>query len=989
MSKTIRILYIDDNPLDRELVRDALEKESSGFELVTTASRADFETALTEGGFDLILSDFNILGFDGLQVLEAVHAKDPNLPIVIVTGTGSEEIAIQAMKRGVAEYVIKTPTHIQRLPQTIRAVLEKRRMEEVQREIEQQYRTLFETTPIGTGVADMQGNLLAFNDAILLPGGYTREDIKIIGGVAGLYYDPNQRNEVLALLKMQGFLRNHPVEFKRKDGTTYDALLTLTPVVFQGKPCIQALVEDITARKQAEDALRESEDRYRDLVENSNDLICTHNLEGKLLSVNEAAIRLTGYSRADLLQMNMTDLLTPPTRRFFSAYLKKMQTTGHARGLMQIQTAKGETRIWDYDNTLRAKGMVVPIVRGMAQDITERKQAEAELLKLRKAVDTSSEVIFMTDHDGLITFVNPEFTRLYGYSAEEVIGKTTPRILKSDRVKTEDYTLFWQTLLSKQVIRDELVNRTKDGRLLTIETSVNPILDGSGNITGFLAIQRDVTERKRTQDEIKRLKEFDENLINNMSEGIVVQNTDGYFTYVNPAVSAITGYLPEEIVGRHWTKFIPPDQHEVIKEADNQRLAGEASQYEIVFLHKSGKRIHQLVSGSPLFENGRFNGTMAVFTDITARKQAEEKIRRQIDYLTALQDIDRTIASTFDMRPSLNALIAKAVSLLAVDAAAVLLINFSADTLEFAAGDGFRTNTVKNANVKLGESYAGRAALEKRIVKFPNPKDEPGDSFLASFFKEDDFVSYYGVPLIVKGQAIGVLEVYQRSLIKRDQEWLDFLNALAGQAAVAISNAQLFDNLQDSNKELIQAYDATIEGWSRAMDLRDHETEGHTLRVTEMALRLAVLMGISDAEQVHIRRGALLHDIGKLGVPDSILLKPDKLTAEEWVIMRQHPTHAYEMLSSVEYLKPALDIPYCHHEKWDGTGYPRGLKGEQIPLTARIFAVVDVWDALRSDRPYRASWSVEQTRKHILEQSGKHFDPGVIDIFLSGHYEDP
>jgi HD-GYP domain-containing protein (c-di-GMP phosphodiesterase class II) len=141
-------------------------------------------------------------------------------------------------------------------------------------------------------------------------------------------------------------------------------------------------------------------------------------------------------------------------------------------------------------------------------------------------------------------------------------------------------------------------------------------------------------------------------------------------------------------------------------------------------------------------------------------------------------------------------------------------------------------------------------------------------------------------------------------------------------------------------------------------------------------------MGISQQEQVQIRRGALLHDIGKLGVPDQILLKRGKLSEEEWAIMRQHPTYAFEMLSSINYLRHALDIPYCHHEKWDGSGYPRGMKGEQIPLAARIFAVVDVWDALTSDRPYRKAWSTESVLEYIKEQSGHHFDPDVVDVFL-------
>jgi putative nucleotidyltransferase with HDIG domain len=218
--------------------------------------------------------------------------------------------------------------------------------------------------------------------------------------------------------------------------------------------------------------------------------------------------------------------------------------------------------------------------------------------------------------------------------------------------------------------------------------------------------------------------------------------------------------------------------------------------------------------------------------------------------------------------------------------------------------------------------------------------------------------------------------------LEPDAEWFDFLNALAGQTAIAIENSTLFESLQRSNVELTIAYDATIEGWSHAMDLRDKETEGHSKRVTEMTVKIARALGLSEADLVQVRWGALLHDIGKMGVPDGILLKPGPLTDEEWVAMKKHPTLAYEMLSPIRYLRLALDIPYCHHEKWNGTGYPRGLKGAQIPLTARIFAVVDVWDALRSDRPYRAAWTKEKVREHILALSGTDFDPRVVDVFI-------
>jgi putative two-component system response regulator len=190
------------------------------------------------------------------------------------------------------------------------------------------------------------------------------------------------------------------------------------------------------------------------------------------------------------------------------------------------------------------------------------------------------------------------------------------------------------------------------------------------------------------------------------------------------------------------------------------------------------------------------------------------------------------------------------------------------------------------------------------------------------------------------------------------------------------------EKLQEAHQNLLKAYDATIEGWSRAMDLRDRETEGHSQRVTELTLKLARAFGISEEQLTHIRHGALLHDMGKLGIPDGILQKPDQLTNEEWVVMRKHPQLAYEMLYPIEYLRPALDIPYCHHEKWDGTGYPRGLKSGEIPLAARLFAIVDVWDAITSDRPYRPAYTIDQALNHIREQSGKHFDPQVVDVFF-------
>jgi HD-GYP domain-containing protein (c-di-GMP phosphodiesterase class II) len=229
--------------------------------------------------------------------------------------------------------------------------------------------------------------------------------------------------------------------------------------------------------------------------------------------------------------------------------------------------------------------------------------------------------------------------------------------------------------------------------------------------------------------------------------------------------------------------------------------------------------------------------------------------------------------------------------------------------------------------------------------------------------------------------------VYLHEPFHAGQGWLEFFETLAGQAALAVDIGKSADDLQRTNLELALAYDTTIEGWSHALDLRDKETEGHTRRVMEMTIKLARAAGIGETELAHIRRGALLHDIGKMGVPDQILFKPAALTEAEWAVMRMHPVFAYNLLSPIFYLRPALDIPYCHHEKWDGTGYPRGLKGEEIPLVARLFAVADVWDALRSDRPYRRAWREEKVIEHIRSLSGTHFDPRAVDLFLKVLHE--
>jgi putative nucleotidyltransferase with HDIG domain len=333
-----------------------------------------------------------------------------------------------------------------------------------------------------------------------------------------------------------------------------------------------------------------------------------------------------------------------------------------------------------------------------------------------------------------------------------------------------------------------------------------------------------------------------------------------------------------------------------------------------------------------------------------------------------------------DINRTLNLVIENSLNLLNMDAGAILLLNQKTNHLEYIASHGFSKNsTIQNTFLERGKGYPWKSMMDHHLVIINQME---GNQELPQAVTSENFSYYCCAPLIAKGEMRGAMELFNHSSIHPNQEWFDLMETLAGQATIALDNSFLFANLKRANEDLVKAYDITIEGWARALEMRDMETEGHSRRVTDLTIRLARKMGIEESQMEHIRRGALLHDIGKMGIPDHVLLKAGPLDEQEWEIMRRHPTYAYEMLSDIEFLSPALDIPYFHQERWDGSGYPLGLKGEEIPLPARIFAIVDVWDALTSTRPYRIKWSKEKTAHYIRENANILFDPRVVDAFM-------
>ncbi|HVN53668.1 MAG TPA: GAF domain-containing protein [Anaerolineaceae bacterium] len=769
------------------------------------------------------------------------------------------------------------------------------------------------------------------------------------------------------------------------------------------------------------------------MFENMFDAIIVTDLQTqKILYWNQAACSMYGYTREEAIGQSINILHNPEDIPSFEENLtEEIQKNGRWAGEKVFVRKDGSQGLSEiialpiYDDQGR---MVFTI--GVNRDITQRKQTEQALQKnealLRLMLDSLPVGVWIADKRGQVFQANPAASQIWGsdsatqsHQIQEFKGwwpKTGEQISK------EDWASSRAIQKGETSLNEEIDILAFDGTRKTILNSAIPILDEQKNIQGAIIVNQDMTGEKRREREREAILTVSAALRSASTRDemvtIVCQQlddllaVDGIAILVQRVEPAQPGSLEVGAASGCWSsqvgKTIEQDQSSYqaldpahlklvnfqfenslpnpgLPTAENDVLV------EVPLETRDGVLGAVWMVKKAEFSSLEVSVTTAV-ADITAnalhRLALFERTSRYAEQMRVVSEIGHTLAERMDL-PGIYSKLAEGVLKLYADSAAVIIALYNAETetihCTYGLVDGKVINPLELPPIPLVSSRQGQQSEVVRrrapviatdLKKTANTKGNNSDH------KSEITQSALFVPMLSRGKVLGVLQIQSHIPNRFTQEDANLLGLVANTAAVAIENARLFSELQHSHSELSLAYDSTLEGWAHALELRDQETKDHSQRVVDYTLRLGQRLGIPETDLIHVRRGALLHDIGKMGISDQILNKPGSLSEEEWARMRQHPVFAYEMLKSIGYLRPALDIPYCHHEKWDGSGYPRNLAGEQIPLAARIFAVVDVWDALISDRPYRPAWTPEQALAYIAVQAGKHFDPQVVAAFL-------
>jgi len=898
---------------------------------------------------------------------------------------------------------------------------ERRKSEEALRESEKKYSDLTNFLPSIIFEIDPTGRVTFVNRYAFTSSGYTEEDFRS-GVFAADMVIPEDRSRLIETVQGLMALKSLPPKeytLVRKDGSTYPVTVHATPIMMGKRPVgVRGLIVDISERKRAEEALAQKSRNQEHLLEAVQALTASQVVGEVLKRITSGADQVMNSALCNVYLLeedgeSLTPVVSsnPEFSQYFMATPLKVNRSLAGRAVEMkccilyndITGDSHKTTIPGTPDFGSQRLIAAPLifedeVLGVMsfirdnQDYTDEEltlaetyagyaaallhnaqthlvlQREVETRKLAEEVirdsetsyrgifDSVAEAIYIQSKEGTFLDVNQGAEKMYGYNRDELIGQNPLFVAAPGRNDLEAVGKTVQRAFRGKPQKFEFWGRRKNGEIFPKEVRLYKGLF-FGQVV-VIAVATDITERKQADQALRESEKKFRELVNSMPLSEFELDRKGYISFANQYLLQSFGYKTRDVKNKlSALDLIVPEMVENAKNHFAQALRGRnigAPEYKL--RRRDGSTFPAIVNVRPILENEKAVGLRGFLLDITELKKTEEALRTsEARYRYYIEHVNDGVFCFKPLEP----------------------IDLSLPLSE-KVERGF-----EGICVECNQAFAQMGVLDRdtilgRSVFSLASDQESYRTLLTAFFQQGGRVANIEIHDI---DPKGVLHWYLTSLFgevidnKLVLVWGNMLDITERKAAQAA--------LEHANIELAEAYNATLEGWSRALEMRERETAGHSLRVVDLTLQLARSLGMKGDQLQHVRRGALLHDIGKMGIPDSILLKPSTLSEDEWVVMRQHPLYANELLKPIYYLESALDIPYSHHERWNGEGYPRRLKGDEIPLAARIFAVVDVFDALTSDRPYRPAWTLDAALRYIREQSGKLFDPNVVDAFFN------
>jgi PAS domain S-box-containing protein len=902
-----RILVVEDEHIFAQYLQRLLPK--LGYQVAGAVPSGEAAVALAEHEqLDLVLMDIELAGeMNGAEAAQQIQALQ-DVPVVYLTAYTEEHVGRTIKELDPYGYLLK-PVSEPMLKITVQMAIERHRLNKKLKESEDALRRerdllgrIMDTAPVGIALFDRQGTNTFANSFIqqemgLSPelynqGQYNDVDWNITDYAGQPLPDAQLPFRQVMETGQPVFNLQLAVQPPKKERMLLS--VNAAPVCDETGACDGVVVTmmDVTQTVQAEAELQASETRYRQLVELSPYAIGIH-CEGRIAFLNAAGVKLLGAQTAEqLIGKPITEVVHPDYLDVVRERVQASLAKNEPVPLMEEKFIRLDGSIVDVEvATMPSSYRGKPAVQVFVRDITTRKQTESAIRAILNGTAVVGEAFFLSLVSELANALGVRYalvSRILPQHGERV--RTVALYADGKVAENIEYDLPGspcETVVGKPLCfypRDVQQHFPEDELLVQLQVQSYlgvPLFSVKGEPLGLIAVMDDrpmietdlpktllTIFAARAAAELERLQaeRSYQNIVENVSEGVFQSTPDGYFLMANPTMARLLGYDdPEDLMRSvtdipHQVYVNPPDR---LAWQSNLARGTTINGYEAQVYRKDGNAIWVAMSIRGVYDQ---DGTLLYYEgtlqDVTERKRNEVTIRhlfkqteRRLKYVQALRDIDQAITSSLDLGMTLNLVVEQVVAQLQVDAAAILLINPYAQVLTYASGHGLRTNAIQRTRLRLGESFAGRAAYTRELVAVPDLRLETQSRSLQAFLAGEDFAAYYGAPLIARGQVKGVLEIFHRSVLAPDEEWVNFLETLARQAAIAIDNASLFDALQRSNSDLIIAYDATIEGWSRALDLRDQETEGHTQRVADMTERLA---GLETKPSWYLRRDALL-----------------------------------------------------------------------------------------------------------------------------------